>query len=82
MATQARAELLIGCAADPNAAPAQAPATPDVKAQADALGVLIRSGVDPAAAAERVGLGGVPFTGAVPVSLRLPEDEADGLEVK
>ncbi len=50
------------------------------KEQADALGVLIRSGVDPVDAAQRVGLGGVKFTGAVPVSLRLPESEAATVE--
>jgi len=38
------------------------------------MGVLIRSGVDPASAAAEVGLSGVRFTGAVPVSLRPPED--------
>mgnify|MGYP001570164401 CR=1 FL=1 len=54
----------------------------DVKAQADAMGVLVRSGVEPAAAAERVGLSGLPFTGAVPTTLRLPEADADLLEGK
>jgi len=48
--------------------------------QADALGVLIRAGVDPAEAARRVGLAGLAFTGAVPVSLRLPESDAAQLE--
>lgn len=51
-----------------------------VKAQADALGVLIRAGVDPADAAQRVGLDGARFTGAVPVSLRLPQVDATSLE--
>lgn len=51
-----------------------------MKAKADAMGVLIRSGVAPASAAEQVGLDGVEFTGAVPVSLRLPEAEAIKLE--
>jgi len=46
----------------------------ELKARADAMGVLIRSGVDPASAAAEVGLSGVRFTGAVPVSLRPPED--------
>lgn len=50
-----------------------------VKARADALGVLIRSGVDPEVAAQRVGLD-VTFTGAVPVSLRVPERAAAELE--
>lgn len=52
----------------------------DVKAAADAMGVLIRSGVEPADAAEQVGLTGVKFTGAVPTSLRLPEAAASSLE--
>lgn len=51
-----------------------------VKAQADALGVMIRAGVSPESAAERAGMSGVEFTGAVPVSLRLPETDAAGLE--
>jgi hypothetical protein len=50
------------------------PVTPaDVKARADAMGVLIRSGVDPAAAAQIVGFDGLTFTGAAPGSLRLEE---------
>lgn len=56
--------------------------TPDpaaVKAQADALGALIRAGVEPIDAARQVGLD-VAFTGAVPVSLRLPEADAADLE--
>ncbi len=52
----------------------------EVKAAADAMGVLIRAGVEPAEAAQRVGLGGLPFTGAVPTSLRLPEKDAASLE--
>ena len=54
----------------------------ELKAKFDALGVAIRAGVDPAAAAERLGLGGIAFTGAMPVSLRLPENEAARLEDK
>jgi hypothetical protein len=46
----------------------------------DALGVAVRAGVDPADAAARVGLPGVRFTGAVPTSLRLPEEDAADLE--
>lgn len=50
------------------------PVTPaDVKARADAMGVLIRSGVDQAAAAQIVGFDGLTFTGAAPGSLRLEE---------
>lgn len=50
-----------------------------IKAKADAMGVLIRSGVEPIDAARQVGLS-VTFTGAVPTSLRLPESEASDLE--
>lgn len=46
----------------------------DLKQRADAMGVLIRSGVDPADAARRAGLTGVRFTGERPVSLR-PQGE-------
>lgn len=52
----------------------------DLKVQFDALGVGIRAGVDPDDAATRVGLPGIKFTGAVPVSLRLPTSQADHLE--
>lgn len=54
----------------------------DLKGRADALGILVRAGVDPDDAAVRVGLPGVKFTGAVPVSLRQPETDARGLEEK
>jgi hypothetical protein len=61
------------------------PADPDdpvaaLKAQADAMGVLIRAGATFESAAREVGLEGLIPTGAVPTSLRLPEDEADALE--
>lgn len=52
----------------------------DIKAKADAMGVLIRAGVEPEDAAAQVGLSGVEFTGAVPTSLRLPETDATRLE--
>lgn len=52
----------------------------DVKAAADAMGVLIRSGASAESAAEQVGLSGLQFTGAVPTTLRLPTAEADDLE--
>lgn len=64
---------------EPEATPT-ASATPDIKAQADAMGILIRAGVEPERAAELVGLQNVEFTGAVPTSLRLPTSEASGLE--
>jgi hypothetical protein len=52
----------------------------DIKSKADALGILIRAGVEPNEAAARVGLQGVEFTGAMPTSLRLPEADAAKLE--
>lgn len=52
----------------------------ELKQRMDALGVAVRAGVDPETAARVVGLPGVQFTGAVPVSLRLPEAEATRLE--
>lgn len=51
-----------------------------IKAKADAMGVLIRSGVDPISAANQVGFTGMRFTGAVPTSLRVPAGDADALE--
>jgi hypothetical protein len=51
-----------------------------LRAKFDALGVAIRSGVDPENAAAQLGLTGLKFTGAVPVSLRLPQEDASGLE--
>ena len=64
------------------AAGAQRDDAATVKAKADAMGVLIRAGVDPVSAAAQVGMSGVDFTGAVPVSLRLPEDQANRVEGK
>lgn len=52
------------------------------KAQLDALGVGVRAGADPDAVANRVGLTGIKFTGAIPVALRPPKDEAAALEEK
>lgn len=46
------------------------------------MGVLIRAGVESEDAAAAVGLKGIQFTGATPVSLRLPESEAAHLEDK
>ncbi len=50
-----------------------------LKAKAEAMGQLIRAGVEPEDAARQVGLD-VDFTGAVPVSLRLPSTDAKTLE--
>jgi hypothetical protein len=46
-----------------------------LKKMADAMGVLIRSGVDPDDAAKQVGLAGLTFTGATPVALRPPGEQ-------
>lgn len=51
-----------------------------LKEKFDALGVAIRAGVEPTEAASRLGLEGIQFTGAVPVSLRLPSADAARLE--
>lgn len=54
----------------------------DFKAKADAIGILVRAGADPeeaAAAAESGDLTGLTFPN-VPVTVRLPEDAAAGLE--
>jgi hypothetical protein len=51
-----------------------------VREQAEAMGMMIRAGVESSDAADKVGLGGLAFTGAVPTSLRLPEADAAQLE--
>ena len=88
-AERAADSLLSGAAAEeevPERARPPAPASPDddaagsMRERFDALGVAVRAGVDPADAAARVGLPGVRFTGAVPTSLRLPEEDAADLE--
>lgn len=76
--------LTTSAAARGATAPAQ-PSDPNaeataLKAKFDALGVAVRAGVDPQDAAARLGLEGIEFTGAVPVSLRLPEADAAQLE--
>lgn len=48
----------------------------------DALGVAVRAGVDPQSALDVLGMPGVKLTGAVPVSLRLPEADSKALEEK
>jgi hypothetical protein len=67
---QAGAEAVLPSGEDPAA----------LRQKFEALGVAIRAGVDPASAAVAIGLPSLKFTGAVPVSLRLPESEASGLE--
>lgn len=51
----------------------------DLKTRFEAIGVAVRAGINPEAAADRLGMSGLRFTGAMP-SLRLPETEADALE--
>lgn len=47
----------------------------ELKARADAFGVLVRSGADPTDAAQRAGLAGLALTGERPVSLRATEGQ-------
>lgn len=56
--------------------------TSHAKEAFDALGVAVRAGVDPQSALEVLGIPGVKLTGAVPVSLRLPEADSKALEEK
>ena len=56
--------------------------TSHAKEAFDALGVAVRAGVDPQSALEVLGMPGVKLTGAVPVSLRLPEADSKALEEK
>lgn len=75
--------------AAPAPAPAAAVAEPStgedakvLKDKFEALGIAVRAGVEPSAAAERLGLAGIELTGAMPVSLRMREDDAELLEEK
>jgi len=52
-----------------------------VKAQADALGALVRAGADPQEAGAFLGFAGVSFPN-VPSTVRVPETDAVALEVK
>lgn len=56
--------------------------TSHAKEAFDALGVAVRAGVDPQSALDVLGMPGVKLTGAVPVSLRLPEADSKALEEK
>ncbi len=82
MEAERATDTLLSNVAQPDQPGAPAAEGESVKDKADAMGVLIRAGVEPAEAAARVGLPGLPFTGAVPTSLRLPADDADELETK
>lgn len=73
-------DALRGASGDAPVGEPTADAAGDFKAKSDALGALIRAGATPESAAQMVGLAGLKFTGAVPVSLRLPESEAADLE--
>jgi hypothetical protein len=46
-----------------------------MRAKADALGILIRAGMEPEAAAKLVGLPGARFTGLQPTTLKAPGSE-------
>lgn len=64
--------------ADPLPGVVTDPAT-QILASANALGVLIRAGVDQTEAAQRVGLDGLSFPN-LPTAIRVPEREAVGIE--
>lgn len=51
-----------------------------LKTKLEALGIAKRSGVADESIIELLQLRGIEFTGAVPVSLRLPKTETQGLE--
>jgi hypothetical protein len=69
-----------GLPLDPNAIPGVVvDLGSQMKAQADALGILIRAGADPEEAAAKVGLDGLSFPN-VPVTVRLPQAAATTLE--
>jgi hypothetical protein len=52
----------------------------ETKAKADAMGVLVRAGVDQAASATLVGFDGIKLSGGIPTSLRPAASDAAGLE--
>ena len=85
---QARARGRTGIAAlaaVPGSAPGTSPEideSKELKAKFDALGVAIRAGVEPVDAAVRLGLAGIAFTGATPVALRLPANDATAMEAR
>ncbi|POH58275.1 phage portal protein [Arthrobacter glacialis] len=88
MATQSAGSLLArlnlgaGATVEPGteASPTVGEDANAIKAKFDALGIAVRAGVDPNDAAKRLGLDGIKMTGATPVSLRLKEVDAAGLE--
>ena len=54
------------------------PTAADIKSRLDALGVAVRSGIEPDSAAAAVGLSDLRFIpGARPVTIKVPEDEAE-----
>lgn len=82
-------EMVTALSADADSGVPEVSAAAQSKEEADAmrskfeaLGVAIRAGVNPEDAARVLGLDGVTFTGATPVSLRLPESQAEDLEEK
>lgn len=56
--------------------PADAAPTDDLRTRAEALGVLIRAGVQPSAAASAVGMSGLQFVEAMPITLKPVEQQA------
>lgn len=78
----AAAEVLSAPAQEAAPTPTVADDADALKKKFDAIGVATRAGVDQDDAASRLGLEGLKFTGAMPVSLRMPESEAASLEEK
>jgi hypothetical protein len=76
--TAARNEGPTVPAADPLPGVVVDPAS-QILASANALGVLIRAGVDQEEAAQRVGLDGLSFPN-LPTTIRVPESETRGIE--
>lgn len=76
--TDGVAALVEAIRGDGGSSPAEEAAA--LKTRFEALGVAIRAGVDPVDAARRIGLEGVKFTGAIPVALRPPAEDAARLE--
>ena len=78
--TQAGRASIEALLAGPSVAQSEGEDADAIAKKANALGQLIRAGVSPESAAAHLGLSGLEFTGATPVSLRQPESAADRLE--
>lgn len=70
----------LGVGGDGLTAPTTAMDPEELAQRTEVMGQLIRAGVEPNSAAAQAGLQGLEFTGAVPVTLRQPENVAAKLE--